>query len=218
MQRIDHQVIEQSMTYAEYRRLIEQLLHQNKTTGPNQSAAMLHYTTMNVVRMERLDKKTTLSEAAQQILSGQQRPLTWLVLTEAWCGDAAQVIPVLEKMAARSEYIELRLLLRDEHPALMDAFLTDGSRSIPKLIVLDAATLTVLGTWGPRPAEAQRISLEGKAELSAIKDAQHRKERFQELAKTLQKWYARDKTQSIQREVLQLIKPLAGAVYSPSLR
>lgn len=218
MYRMDERVIDRSMTYLEYRRLIEALRQQNKTTGSNHSAAMLHYTDLNVVRMNRLDKRTTLIEEARSLLPGLKGPLLWLVLTEAWCGDAAQVIPVLKKIADASDKIELRLLLRDEHPAIMDAFLTDGSRSIPKLIVLDAETLDVLGAWGPRPADAQRISREGRAELAAINDRALRRERARELAKRLQKWYARDKTRSIQREVMQLLNEIVSAPHSPSPR
>jgi len=215
MQRIAPHILDASMTYPEYRQLIEHLLHQNKTTGSNHSAAMLHYTTMNVVRMDRLDKRAPISEAARQYLSTLDRPLIWLVLTEAWCGDAAQSIPVLQRLAHQSEQVELRLLLRDEYPSVMDAFLTNGGRSIPKLIVLDAETRYVLGTWGPRPAEAQRISDEGRAELAAIKDDQLRKEQFQKLIVTLQKWYARDKTRSIQREVLQVVRESVATRPSP---
>lgn len=208
MKYIEQAVTDAAMSYQEYRKLIEHLLGKNKTTGANQSDAMLHYTTMNIVRMERLDRTTRLREETRRIIRENQRPLIWLTLTEAWCGDAAQVIPVLQKMAEENPHIELRLLLRDEHPRLMDAFLTNGGRSIPKLIVLDAHSRKVLGTWGPRPAAAQELVLSGKAEMAEIENEQKRKERFKELVKDLQKWYVKDKTKSTQREVADLIKAL----------
>lgn len=210
MNKIDPAVIDAAMTYEEYRSLIDRLLRENKTTGPNQSEAMLHYTTLNQVRMERLDKVTRLREATLTGLARIRRPLLWLVLTEAWCGDAAQVLPVLHKMARAAENVELKLLLRDEHPALMDAFLTNGGRSIPKLIVLDAAPRTLLGSWGPRPAEAQQIVMDGKKLMAEITDEEEKKKTYQALAAALQKWYARDKTAGIQREVLAAMLQMSG--------
>ena len=129
--------------------------------------------------------------------------MIWLVLTEGWCGDAAQILPVLDKMEKISEHIEMKLILRDENLDVMDAYLTNGGRSIPKLLVLDAHTNEVLGSWGPRPSELQEIVMAEREEIKKIEDKQARKQANQELAIRAQKWYAKDKTLSIQREVLQ---------------
>ena len=211
MNKIDPAVLQTAMTYDEYRALIDRLLRENKTTGPNQNEAMLHYTTLNQVRMERLDKVTRLREETLAGLARTRRPLLWLVLTEAWCGDAAQVIPVLHKMSRAAGNIELKLILRDEHPAVMDAFLTNGGRSIPKLIMLDPDTRKVIGSWGPRPAEAQQIVMDGKDVMAKLTDPEEKKKTYQALAATLQKWYARDKTVSIQQEVLTAIQGIRAA-------
>lgn len=195
---ITPEVIQTSYSYEEYRELIDRLLADNKTTGENHSEAMIHYTLMNVHRMKRLDKQISLLPELEQVLSSVSKPLIWLVLTEGWCGDAAQIVPLFEKMASQNEKITLRFILRDEHLDIMDEFLTNHrSRSIPKLICLDADTLEVLGSWGPRPEEAQDLfmSLASSEETT-----------WQEVAEKLHKWYADDKTESVQREFLAVLE------------
>ena len=189
------------MTYKEYRQLVARLLENNRTTGPDQSPSMLHYTTMNEVRMERLDRTVRIADGIAAQMEKIRESQRWLVLTEAWCGDAAQSIPVLVKMAELNPALEVRFILRDEHPQIMDAFLTNGSRSIPKLIFLAAGTLDVLGSWGPRPAAAQQLVMDGKALIDKIPDEPARKKAYQKLSVDLQKWYVKDKTRSIQEEV-----------------
>lgn len=185
-----------SFGYKEYRAMIDDLLAQGKTTGDNHSEAMIHYTKMNVTRMNRLDKTTELIPELSQALIKLEKPQIWLVLTEAWCGDAAQIIPVISKMAEASPHISLNLLLRDEHPELMDAYLTNGGKSIPKLIALDAETLTEYFNWGPRPADAQELFVELKQKYPTD---------YMKLAEELHLWYAKNKTQSTQKEFAQLL-------------
>src|SRR5690606_21343878 len=113
-------------------------------------------------------------------------PQIWLVITEAWCGDAAQIAPVLFKMAEASPAITLKFVYRDEHQELRDALLTNGGPSIPELIALNAAN-DVLFTWGPRPLLA--------AEL--VEDFKSKNEVFTSAFKQeLQNWYNKDKGKS----------------------
>lgn len=148
--------------------------------------------------MDRLDKTTKVLPETELYFSTLDRPLLLLTLTEAWCGDAAQVIPVIEKMASLSEHAETRYILRDEHPMLMEHFLTDGGRSIPKIIALDQRDKTVLGSWGPRPKEVQDMAQERKASALPMP--------YSEFSVLVQKWYAKDRTVSIQREFLAALK------------
>lgn len=210
MKKIDREVVNHSMTYEAYRQLTDELLAQGKTTGGNHSEVMVHYTQLNVARMNRLDKTARLLENVKAQLQYINRPMIWLTLTEAWCGDAAQAIPVLQKMADVSDHIELRLILRDEHPDIMNAFLTNGGRSIPKVILLDARTLDVLGAWGPRPAEVQRMVMAAKADLEVLTDKEAKTKRYQELTAAAQKWYARDKTRGIQEEFMAVVRERVG--------
>lgn len=193
--------LRKALAYAEYIGLIDDLLRAGKTTGPNQSEQMFHFGRLNRQRMKRLANTAKLNPALIEKLRAVERPMIWLIITEGWCGDAAQSIPVIEKMARESPQIETRYLLRDENPKLMDRYLTHNARSIPKLIALDARTLEELGTWGPRPGPAMEYFFqlrEGGMEKPLIMEK-------------LQRWYLKDKEQTIQKEFGELLE-IWGAV------
>jgi hypothetical protein len=188
--------IDRSLSYEEYIDLIDRLLAEKKTTGPNQSEEMTHYAKLNRQRMKRLSGTIDLDDETKRAASSLKRKMIWLIITEGWCGDAAQNIPVIEKIAAAGDNIETRYILRDENPELIDRFLTNGARSIPKLIALDAATLTVLGTWGARPSEAQMF-------YQKLKEEKLAKPLIME---NLQRWYNSDGSRSLQLEFQRLIR------------
>ena len=192
--------IDRSISFAEYVKLIDDLLLDGKTTGPNQSDAMFNYGKLNRQRMHRLEKTVTIDPELKAVVGSLNRKMIWLTITEGWCGDAAQNIPVIEKIAAESNNIETRYVLRDENLELIDRFLTGGARSIPKLIALDAETLEVLGTWGARPAAAQAL----------YDDLKSRDVEKTLIMENLQRWYNADKNVSIQREFAALIKQWEG--------
>lgn len=191
----------QAMDYSAYVALTEQLLAENKTTGTNHSPDLVEYTRMNLHRMRRGEKTAVLTDEMLDTLKNVNRKMVWLVITEAWCGDAAQNLPGIVKIADASPLIEVKLLLRDEHLDVMDAYLTNGGRSIPKLIALDAETLEELGTWGPRPEPAQQLVL----------DAKEQKMDFKEMAEKLHGWYGKDRSRTLQQEFIPLIKAWATA-------
>ena len=187
---------DRGMYYDEYRRLIDAFLMVGKSTAKRESESLVEYSKLNVVRMNRLDKTTEIIPELQKKISEISAPQTWLVLTEGWCGDAAQIIPVFNKIAELNSNIQLKLLLRDEHLELMSKYLTNGkSQSIPKLVVLDEHN-NELFTWGPRPAALQELFYHMKANAmnnDSIKEEIH-------------KWYAKDKTVSIQKDLLALLQ------------
>ncbi|WKN45973.1 thioredoxin family protein [Tunicatimonas pelagia] len=191
---IKPQHLEAGMSYSAYRQLIDNLLDQSKTTGPNQSESYVKYTELNVRRMRRVEKTTKLQPELIAQLEKVNQSWVWVLLTEGWCGDAAQSVPVIAQMAEVSPNIQLHILLRDEHPEVMDAYLTNGGRSIPKLICLNEE-LETLGSWGPRPEAAQQLFDEFK-ERYGDKFRDH----YSEWSEQLQLWYARDRTQAIQEE------------------
>ena len=178
------------MTFAEYIKLIDDLLLEGKTTGPKQSEAMFGYGKLNRQRIHRLEKTIQLTDSVTTAAKNADRKMIWLTITEGWCGDAAQNLPVIEKIAGESINIEIRYLLRDENLELMDRYLTEGARAIPKMIALDAETLDVLGTWGARPAAAQEIYQEMKNQGLAKPL----------IMEKLQRWYNADKNDAIQSE------------------
>ncbi len=188
--------IEKSMTYAEYIKLIDDLLLEEKTTGSNQSEAMFNYGKLNRQRMHRLEKTVKLKESVVEKARNVTRKMIWLIITEGWCGDAAQNIPTIEKIAAENENIETRYVLRDENLELMDAYLTNDARSIPKLIAFDAETLEEIGTWGPRPQAAMDYFYE-------MRDGGMEKP---EMMERMQRWYLANKERSIQMEFKELLE------------
>ena len=111
-------------------------------------------------------------------------------------GDAAQNVPVLAAIAQASKgKIDLRIVFRDENLELMDAFLTNGGRSIPKLIQLNEAW-EVMTTWGPRPEVAQNLVMELKANAETVDN----------YAEQLHLWYAKNRSEELVKEITALLK------------
>lgn len=177
------------MTYSEYKSLLDSLMAKNMTTGTDQSEMMVNYARLNLQRMKRVEKTFKIIESLSKKLEVCS-PQKWLILTEGWCGDAAQIVPALEKIVLASNgKIESRYLLRDENIELMDLFLTNGGRAIPKVIILSTEN-EIINNWGPRPESAQNLVNQLKSSNTA----------FEELAEQLHAWYAKDKTISTQVE------------------
>ncbi|MTI86724.1 MAG: thioredoxin family protein [Balneolaceae bacterium] len=195
------EILAEAYTYKKYSTLVGSLFEDGRTTNNDNSEGMLNYTKMNIRRSQRWDKRGKLDTELTERLAGFPRDMIWLVLTEGWCGDAAQSLPFIHKMAAASGNIQLKLILRDQHPEVMDRFLTNGSKSVPKLIALDAETVEVIGEWGPRPVIAQTTYLSERAnpEIENSKATEN-----------LHLWYARDKGQTLQQEFLTLLDEWAN--------
>jgi thioredoxin-like negative regulator of GroEL len=188
-----------SHSYPEYRKLVSDLLLEEKSTGNEQSDDLTHYSTLNETRMNRLDKTMKITDENSLTLKSLEGEYIWLVISEGWCGDAAQILPIVHKMAEESGKIELKIILRDENEDLMNLFLTKKAKAIPIVIVIDKATGDVLGSWGPRPKGASDLIKNYKKEFGAI----------DETAKTdLQLWYLHDKGLSTQEELITLMENL----------
>ena len=196
-------IIEKSLhtakSYQEYKAMILELLEQGKSTGPVQNEARFNFSKINNQRMKRLDKQTRLSEEAVKVTEKVNKDFTWLVLTESWCGDAAQTLPVINKFSEVSEKIDLKVVLRDENDELMNHFLTDGNKSIPKLIVIENKTNRVVSSWGPRSEKASKLIKDYKIENGKIDD---------KIKKDLQVWYNQDKGRQIEKEMVDLLKQI----------
>ncbi len=189
------QYIDRAMNYKKYMDLLEGLMTQGKTTGSNQSEDYLNYAKLNLARMRRLNKTATLTAELKTVLQKVNSEFIFLVLTEGWCGDAAQNIPTMHLIEMENKNIELKLVLRDENLELMDKHLTNGGRSIPKLICLEKESLKEIFTWGPRPEAIQQTVLELKEKKASL----------MEKAEIVHTWYAEDKTLSLQKELKDLI-------------
>lgn len=190
------EAIKEAMSYTEYRELVANHAANSSSTGDEQSEALSEYTQLNNARMRRLDKTLKLPEAVVQRFENFQGTQIWLTLTESWCGDAAQSLPAMNKVASLTPNIDFKIILRDEHPELMNAFLTNGSRSIPKLILFDNEQQKIVASWGPRPSKATQMVETYKAEHGALTP---------EFKKDLQVWYTLDKGQNILEDLAKLI-------------
>jgi hypothetical protein len=152
------------------------------------------YINLNQRRMHRVEKTYIPSVEIVTQINKLKHKMYWLVLTEHWCGDASQIIPVLNAIAELSEgKIEMKLVYRDQNDELMNAYLTNGTKSIPKLIQLDEH-FNVTGIWGPRPTFAQKM----------VKELKSNPVTASAYANELHLWYAKDKQQSLEKEVAQL--------------
>lgn len=189
--------LQKAISYQDYRDLVRDLVVKQSTTGVEKTEALANYTMLNDRRMKRWDKTVKASEAVQEQVSALKVNQTWLVLTESWCGDAAHVMPVINKISELNSGIDFKVVLRDENEALMNQFLTNGGQAIPKLIMIDNNTNKVVNTFGPRPTEATKLVNDYKAEHGMLTP---------EFKEDLQGWYNKNKGQNA-------IDDLVGLMY-----
>ncbi len=189
--------LSRSISYAQYREEIKDFVANKSTSGNEKTGALIDYTVLNDRRMRRWDKTVKVSDEVKAKIVFFKRSVTWLVVTESWCGDAAHVIPVINKIAELFKDIDLRIVYRDENEALMNEFLTNGSKSIPKLIMIDNHTNEVLDTFGPRPNAATELVLDYKAKHGVLTP---------EFKEVLQHWYNVDKGKSTIKDLIKLLE------------
>jgi hypothetical protein len=181
---------EKGISYEQYLKNMEEELHNPINTNYAQ------YIPMNFQRSTRIAKTVVVNSTIKDYLQSLHHKINWLVISEHWCGDASQILPVLNAIALASKgMIDLRIVYRDDNPVLMDAHLTKGGKAIPKLIQLDTK-FNINSVWGPRPNEAQKLVMELKSNPATAAT----------YAEVLHKWYANDKTQSTQRDILKMLK------------
>lgn len=189
-----------SHSYAEYRKIVTDLLSEGKSTGNEQSESLTNYSKLNEARMNRLEKTITISEDVISKLQHLDNHYIWLVISEGWCGDAAQILPILNKMAQASDKkIDLRIVFRDENDELMSQYLTNGGRAIPKVIVICKEAGIVRTDWGPRPKGASELMAKHKREVGPIDE---------KIKTDLQLWYLTDKGISVQEELVEIMEKI----------
>jgi len=191
-------------TYSEYKQTVSDLLFEGKSSGIEQSEDLLQYSTLNEIRLKRLDKTITVPEGISDQLNELEKEYIWLVIAEGWCGDAAQILPILNKMALESDKIDLKIVFRDSNDELMSHFLTNEARAIPKLIIIDKESGEVCNHWGPRPKGALDLIKNYKEEFSIV-DVEAKRQ--------LQLWYLHDKGLSVQNEIMEMMFSVNECVY-----
>jgi hypothetical protein len=156
---------------------------------------MLHdFTKLNQRRTARILKTYKVSDDASKVIAKISSPQTWLIITEDWCGDSAQNLPYLFRMSELNKNIELKFIYRDDHLDIIDKYLTNGGRAIPKVIGFDKDG-NELFQWGPRPEVAKQLVKEWK-------ESGLQKKEFNE---KLHLWYGKDRGKTFEKEFLGLL-------------
>ncbi len=182
-------ILQKGISYAQYKQQMAEDLALNADLKTKE------YINLNQRRMYRVEKTYTPSAEMMEQVKGLKHKTYWLVLTEHWCGDASQTLPAFHAISELSEgKIEMKLVYRDQNDELMNAYLTKGTKSIPKLIQLDEH-MNVTGIWGPRPSIAQQLVKELKANPATAAT----------YGNELHSWYAKDKQQTLEKEVEKLL-------------
>jgi len=189
--------LEKALSFKEYISLIEKLHLENKATSFQDNEEFFAYSKLGLTRTLRIFKTIKLSPEISMKVTSITNNQTWLLITESWCGDASQTVPIIAKLASLNAQVELKIILRDSNKGLMEHYLTNGAESIPVLAILDE-NLEETGRWGPRPEPAQKKVL-------AYKNLVEPKPPYSELSTELQKWYNKDKGALTQTELLEII-------------
>ena len=186
-------------SYIEFYEWTVQLVNNKQTSGEKQTENLIKFTELNLSRMKRLNKTTKLIPELENLVTELNKPQVWYVITEAWCGDSAQNLPVIGEIASAGNKIDLRVILRDQNPDLIAKYHTNGSKSIPKLIAFSEEGVELF-TWGPRPEPAQQLVLDWKENPNGRE--------FEDFERELHTWYAKDKTHTLQNEFLEILNNL----------
>ena len=188
-----------SVSYNEFILLVKELVAKNSTTGVEKTESLINYTKLNERRIKRWNKTLKISDESKKVIENFSKETTWLVLTESWCGDAAHVMPVMNKIAKLNDNIDLKVVLRDQNKELMNQFLTNGNKSIPKLIMIDNQSDEVVNSYGPRPTDATKLVNEYKSKHGKLTP---------EFKEGLQKWYNKDKGQNTINDLVALLNSI----------
>jgi len=179
-----------SISFSEFLSKAEEKVNSGEGIAPD----LLGYTKLNIQRMKRITKTYTLSEKLAEKIQSIDKEMIWLVITEDWCGDSAQNLPYINRIAEFNEKIKLRILERDSNPEIMNMYLTSGARSIPKVICFDETGREHFH-WGARPKGAVEL-------VRSMKEEGLEKEKMIE---KLHLWYAKNKGEEIEGEFIKLI-------------
>lgn len=152
------------------------------------------YYELGVQRMQRVLKTFKREDADLQMLKSKGFNGKILIITESWCGDSSQSTPSIVEFFKGEN--EVRIFYRDSDTTLIDQFLTDGTQSIPKVLLLDE-NFQVIGVWGPRTKYGIELLKKFKADPE-----NYPREQFYN---DLQVYYAKNKGKDTITEILELL-------------
>lgn len=182
---------EEGLSYSAYINEVKERLSNIEKAGDPDGFAQ--YYSMNLKRMERLDKTFQLTDEQKTQIKNKNLDFRLMTISEGWCGDAAQSVPVVQKMMEEFE-VENRFVFRDDNRELMDAYLTDGARGIPIFIGIDKDG-NELFHFGPRPKHGMDMLKKHKDDPENYTETQFHQD--------LQVWYNEDKGVSTFNEFME---------------
>lgn len=145
------------LTYDEYLEHWQELANTPPSEAEDKNERkLIHYYKYNWKRSQAVSEAYEPSEELKDAMARIDEPQLWMVLTEPWCGDSAYNLTVIAEAAQLSDQVSLRILLRDDNLDLMDQYLTEGGRRIPKLVAFDEDGRELF-QWGARPDGARSL-------------------------------------------------------------
>ena len=182
-------------SYEKYSELADEKVEKEAEITDEKEKELLEYTKLNIRRSNRINKTYSVSDELIQLLKAVDKKQIWMMITEDWCGDSAQNLPYINKMAEESDNIDLKIIYRDQNLEIMDQYLTNGtSRSIPKLVAFDEEG-NELFQWGPRPQELVELVNQWKTEMEP-----------KEWKEKIQLFYGRNRGKAIEAEFIDILK------------
>lgn len=179
------------MNFQQYQDYFQDILSDPDPSAPYDNADYLDYAKLNWARQQRWLKTGEINSELAKLIADINKPQQWIIITEPWCGDASHTVPFIHKLSELNPLINATYQLRDAEPFLIEQYLTNGGKAIPKLIIRDEAGNDLLN-WGPRPVACQAMYSSLTAENAD----------FETVKTELQKWYNQDKGISFQAELL----------------
>ncbi|MCO6564243.1 MAG: thioredoxin family protein [Apibacter sp.] len=188
---------DKGVSYAEYKDIIEIQAKEGILSENADIKKLAEYTRLNLSRINRNDKSIVLEESIISSLKKISHRIHILVISEGWCGDAAQIVPVINKISEVSEKLEMRIFFRDQDELLINHYLTNGGKAIPIVIFIDAETSKEITHWGPRPKPCAPFLKKYKTDPENYT--------HDDFAKDIQGFYNRDKGRTISQELVEMI-------------
>ncbi|WBV61735.1 thioredoxin family protein [Chryseobacterium camelliae] len=181
----------QGISFEEYVQIARERLENPST---QQEIEYKQYYELGLQRMDRTLKKYVPDEEQLKELAAKNFDGKILIISEAWCGDASATVPALIKFF--EGHNEAKIFLRDHDKSLINQFLTNGTESIPKVIILDK-DFNVKNSWGPRPKYGTELLMKYKADPEG-----YPKDNFYN---DLQLYYAKNRGKDAVQEILELL-------------
>lgn len=196
MPKFNLSVIKSFITYDEYKEQFRKQISVDDVTSLSETdKEYLEYRKLNFQRSSRVEKTFNPSGETKKVFSSVLDDQSWFVITESWCGDSAQSLPVIASLAGLSDKIKFNIVLRDLNQEFMDLYLTNGTKSIPKLVVFDKDGRELFN-WGPRPEKIQRL-------FNSLKEQGIDKT---DIIVKIHLLYAKDRGKEVEKEITNLIQ------------